>query len=182
MLALHSLAINHGVLSASPSVDHSVGVEVSPTNDAPDLPVSQSGQSVAPVSVVLNTAPISPLSARPKEEKPGSKLSFISHQNQGTGQVMMLGDAGSPRFIHRELPIYPFIARKLGKEGKVVLKLALDAQGKLQRIDTVEENGFGSADAARSAITKSTFEPAISNSRAIPSQVLVPIRFVIQEG
>jgi protein TonB len=92
---------------------------------------------------------------------------------------MMLGEAGSPRFIHRELPEYPFLARKLGKEGKVVLRLALDEKGRLQRIDTVEASGFGFADAASRAIRKSTFEPAISNGAAISSLVLVPIRFVL---
>lgn len=40
------------------------------------------------------------------------------------------------------------MARKLGKEGKVVLRLALDAQGQLQGIDIVEANGFGFAEAA----------------------------------
>ena len=46
-------------------------------------------------------------------------------QTNGTETIrdMSLGDAGAPRFIHREMPIYPFIARKLGKEGKVVLRL-----------------------------------------------------------
>jgi len=93
---------------------------------------------------------------------------------------MTLGDAGSPRFIHRESPKYPFMARKLGKEGKVLLKLALDAQGRLQGIDTVEANGFGFAEAASSAIKKSTFAPAVRNGKAISSQVLVSVRFVLQ--
>jgi len=29
---------------------------------------------------------------------------------------MAFGQVGSPRFIHREIPKYPFMARKLGKE------------------------------------------------------------------
>lgn len=94
---------------------------------------------------------------------------------------MTMGDVGSPRFIHREMPVYPFMARKLGKEGKVVLRLALDAQGKLQGIDTVESNGFGFADAASVAIRKSTFEPVVRNGSAIASLVLVSVRFVLKE-
>jgi protein TonB len=92
---------------------------------------------------------------------------------------MMLGEAGAPRFIHQELPVYPFLARKLGKEGKVILRLALDEKGRLQGIDTVEASGFGFADAASRAIRKSTFEPAVSNGVAVSSRVLVPIRFVL---
>lgn len=95
---------------------------------------------------------------------------------------MTLGEAGSPRFIHKESPKYPFLARKLGKEGKVILRLALNDQGQLQGIDTVESSGFGFAEAASAAIRKSTFAPAMSNGRTISSLVLVPIRFVLNEG
>jgi len=95
---------------------------------------------------------------------------------------MVLGEVGSPRFIHRELPIYPLIARKFGKEGKVVLRLTLDAQGQLQGIEVIEANGFGFAEAASAAIRQSTFAPAVKNGRVISSKVLVPIRFVLHEG
>jgi len=95
---------------------------------------------------------------------------------------MTMGDAGSPRFIHREAPLYPFTARRLGKEGRVVLRLALDAQGRLQGIDVVEADGFGFAEAASAAVRKSTFAPAVKNGRAVSSQVLVPVRFVLRGG
>jgi protein TonB len=95
---------------------------------------------------------------------------------------MMLGDADAPRFIHRELPKYPLSARKFGKEGNVVLRLALDTQGQLEGIEVIEANGFGFAESAQAAIRKSTFAPAFKNGRAISSQVLVPIRFVLHEG
>jgi TonB family protein len=168
------LPVRHGDGSAAPLAVQNVGMKTSPSNEAPISTALQSAQSLAPASLVLNTAPISPLSARSQEEIPGGKLSIPSRQNSGTGQDMVLGDVGSPRFIHRESPIYPFMARKLGKEGKVVLRLALDAQGRLQGIDVVEANGFGFAEAASSAIRKSTFAPAIRDGRTISSRVLVP--------
>lgn len=72
------------------------------------------------------------------------------------------------------------MARKLGKEGKVVLRLTLDAQGQLQAVETVEASGFGFAEAANTAIRMSTYAPAVKNGRAISSQVLVPVKFVLQ--
>jgi protein TonB len=93
---------------------------------------------------------------------------------------MTLGETGSPRFIHKESPIYPFLARKLGKQGHVILRVALNDQGQLQGIDTVESSGFGFAEAASAAIRKSTFAPAASNGKAISSKVLVPVRFMLQ--
>jgi len=176
------LPVTHGGGSAAPRAVQNVGMKTSPSNEAFISTVLQPAQSLTPAGLALNTAPISQPSTRSQEESRGGELSILSHQNSGTGPVMVLGDVGSPRFIHRELPTYPFMARKLGKEGKVVLRLALDAQGRLQGIDIVEANGFGFAEAASSAIRKSTFAPAVRDGRAISSRVLVPVRFVLKEG
>lgn len=164
------------------STDRNTDVMVSPSQKAPDVSALRPRQVITPAGNGAGSAPASPFPNGPQEDMSGNKPSVPAHHNQGPAPGMMLGDAGAPRFIHRELPVYPVMARKLGKEGKVVLRLALDAQGKLQGIDTVESNGFGFADAASTAIRKSTFEPAVSNGRAVSSQVLVPIRFVLNEG
>ncbi len=167
--------IKHAVMAIHPFADPPS------KDDTPNISLPQSVQGVTPTSTLAHNAPVSPLSSRPREENSGIK-SIHSHQDQETGPVMKLGDAGSPCFIHRESPIYPFMARKLGKEGKVVLKLTLDAQGELQKIDAVEANGFGFTEAASEAIKKSKFAPAIKNGNTISSQVLVSVRFVLKEG
>lgn len=167
---------------ASPRVVQAADTEAFPANDAPGLRVPQSAEQMASATALLAAAPISPLSVRPQKESSGGTSSTPSRQNFGTGQPMEWGSSGSPRFIHSEPPIYPFIARKLGKEGNVILRLSLGAQGQLQGVDIVESNGFGFAEAASAAIRKSTFAPAVRNGRAISSQVLVLIRFVMHEA
>lgn len=132
-------------------------------------------------TVALRTAATGQQSAQSREENPERVSTLSSRQNSDSGQVLSLGEPGSPRFIHKEIPIYPFVARKLGKEGNVLLRLALDAEGRLQQIETVKANGFGFAEAASAAIRKSTFTPATSNGRSISSLVLVPVRFVLNE-
>lgn len=159
-------------------------VEIARHPDAPGLPAPLPAQVTAP-ALTPAASPGTSNSAMPGHtsvKPPGGRLAIAAGQNLGAEQDMVLGDTGSPRFIHRETPAYPFMARKLGKEGKVVLRLALDAQGRLQEIDVVEANGFGFAEAACSAIRKSTFAPASQNSRAMPSRVLVTIRFVLHEA
>ena len=154
-------------------------VRMVPSKDIPSVAVYRLVQVTTSPGTMANSAAVSPPPSHKQEDNPGGRASIASHQPQVTGETMILGEAGSPRFIHRELPVYPFLARKLGKEGKVVLQLALDEKGKLQGIDTIEASGFGFVDAASTAIRKSTFEPAISNGVAISSRVLVPIRFVL---
>ena len=156
-------------------------IEASPSIAAAESATIKPAEKTALTSTSGNTA-INQQSSRSKGDNPGRNSNVPPSQHNGSGQVMTLGEAGSPRFIHKEAPIYPFLARKLGKEGKVILRLALNDQGQLQGIDTVESSGFGFAEAASAAIRKSTFAPAMSNGRTISSQVLVPIRFVLNEG
>lgn len=157
---------------ATPPSDASHGLTASQLIQ-PTLSIDRA--AAVPDRATTGTPPV-----RPEVENPGSKAAFSSGQNSGTEKVLLLGDAGSPSFIHRELPLYPFMARKYGKEGKVLLRLALDAHGKLLGIDTVEANGFGFAEAAISAIRKSTFAPAVKDGRSVSSQVLVSVKFVLQ--
>lgn len=162
------------------TVEPNAAIKTSPAKEAPEMTTPKPALSNVPASIAQKTVPISQISTRSHEESSGSKSTISSGQSSGSVHVMTLGDPGSPSFIHRETPIYPFIARKLGKEGKVLLRLVLDAQGQLQRIETVETNGFGFVEAASAAIKKSTFTPAVSNGRTVSSQVLVPIRFVLK--
>jgi protein TonB len=62
------------------------------------------------------------------------------------------------------------------------LRLTLDAQGQLRGVEIIEANGFGFAESATAAIRKSTFAPAVRSGRAVSSQVLVPVRFVLHES
>jgi protein TonB len=90
------------------------------------------------------------------------------------------GSVGAPAFLHREMPVYPFVARRYGKEGKVVLKLLIDQNGILQNIEVIEPSGFGFTEAAMSAIKKSTFIPAHRNGENIPSRALLAVRFILR--
>ena len=90
------------------------------------------------------------------------------------------GDNGSPAFIHQEIPVYPILARRLGKEGKVLLKLLIDTNGKLQKIEVVEPAGFGFTEAALEAVKKSTYAPGYRNGERVLTKALLPVRFQLQ--
>lgn len=107
-----------------------------------------------------------------------ASLSGVAGVSETVG-VMNLGDTGAPHFVHREPPAYPFLARRLGKEGKVIVRLTLDETGRQKNIEIIEPGGFGFTDAAVEALKKSIFTPARLNGKAISSRVLVPVRFVL---
>ncbi|HET6459723.1 MAG TPA: TonB family protein [Syntrophales bacterium] len=96
--------------------------------------------------------------------------------NRGIAETIF-GNSGAPAFIHREMPVYPLLARRLGKEGRVVLELLIDKSGILQHIKVVEPSGFGFTEAAVAAIKKSVFSPAYSNGEKVPSKAILSVRF-----
>ena len=90
------------------------------------------------------------------------------------------GSSGAPSFIRRETPVYPPAARRLGKEGKVVLRLTIDSQGRVQAIEIIEDAGYGFSEAAVEAVRKSTFAPAFLNGQRITARAILPVRFRLQ--
>ncbi|MBN2653488.1 MAG: TonB family protein [Nitrospirae bacterium] len=87
------------------------------------------------------------------------------------------GAAGSPTFVHREVPEYPFLARRLGKEGTVRLRLNINEKGELIKIEVVEHAGYGFTESAKNAVRKSRFAPAVVNGSKVSSKALLTVKF-----
>jgi protein TonB len=115
------------------------------------------------------------------EEQP-----LVSHNvaKNDTGKPIetRFGESVAPAFLHREMPVYPMMARKLGKEGKVVLKLTIDEYGNLLKVEVIDGAGYGFTEAAVEAVKKSTFQPAKKEGKPVASRALLPIRFRLERS
>lgn len=66
------------------------------------------------------------------------------------------------------LPSYPPQARRLGRDGKVKLELAVDPQGRVRRITILEETaGWGFGAAAQAAYGRARFSPPTLQGRPV---------------
>lgn len=92
----------------------------------------------------------------------------------------LLGSSGAPSFLHRVEPVYPFVARRIGKEAEVTLRLSIDETGKLERVEVVRDAGYGFSKAAIAAVESSSYRPATRNGAAVAGTALITIRFVLQ--
>lgn len=92
------------------------------------------------------------------------------------------GSTNGPRFAHRMLPKYPRLARELGKEGKVVLKLTIDERGRLANVEVVDKAGSGFDEEAVKAVKGSTFLPATKNGKPVTCVARLPIRFELRSS
>ncbi|MEN6317264.1 MAG: TonB family protein [Syntrophaceae bacterium] len=131
--------------------------------------------------VTLNDMPVMLAAQKMENQLPTQteSTSLGKAKNQAIVETSF-GNTGAPAFLHREMPVYPFVARRYGKEGKVVLKLLIDEDGVLQNIEVIEPSDFGFTEAAVSAITKSTFTPAYRNGEKIVSKAILSVRFILR--
>ncbi|WP_299202236.1 energy transducer TonB [uncultured Amphritea sp.] len=78
-------------------------------------------------------------------------------------------------------PQYPRLARKLGIEGQVILRVEIGRDGSVEGLRLEQSSGSDLLDqAARSAVQRWQFVPATQNGLAVASYVRVPIDFVLE--
>lgn len=76
---------------------------------------------------------------------------------------------------------YPAISRRLGEEGKVVLRVRVTADGRAASVDLEKSSNFERLDsAARQAVAGWRFVPAKRGDQAIESTVIVPVLFRLE--
>jgi len=86
-----------------------------------------------------------------------------------------------PSFVVREEPSYPARARRAGAEGRVVVRVAISAEGTVTALTVQESSGSALLDeAALSAARASRFSPASRDGVAEPSEAVAAYRFELR--
>ena len=101
----------------------------------------------------------------------------------GDGSVeRTFGTPDGPSFLHRVVPSYPAFAKRLEKQGTVLLRVTIDERGRPAEVEILRKAGFGLDEEAVRAIKESTFVPAKRDGRPLTCKALLPIRFVLKES
>ena len=87
-----------------------------------------------------------------------------------------------PRFgvsyLNNPAPDYPPMSRRLGEEGRTVMKVLVSAEGAAEDVKIETSSGSERLDnAAVAAVKKWRFIPAKKNNRPLSAYVLVPMKF-----
>lgn len=93
----------------------------------------------------------------------------------------------APRFdaayLNNPPPSYPASSRRLGEEGRVVLRVFVTAEGRTNDIRIERSSGYARLDrAATDAVSRWRFVPAAQLDRPVGAWVLVPISFALKQG
>lgn len=92
------------------------------------------------------------------------------------------GTRAAPRFdaayLHNPRPVYPPLSRRLGEQGKVLLRVRVSAEGRPVAVDLEKSSNFERLDeVARQAVERWRFVPARHGDEAIEGMVIVPVEF-----
>ena len=84
--------------------------------------------------------------------------------------------AGNPK------PIYPMEAKRRGIEGNVLLYVEVSAAGRAALVKVQQSSGHPDLDqAAKSAVERWRFEPAMQGGQAVPGAANVPVQFRLED-
>ena len=85
-------------------------------------------------------------------------------------------------YLNNPRPVYPAASRRLGEEGRVVVKVRVAADGRALAVDLEKSSNFERLDeAACQAVARWRFVPARRGDEALESSVLVPLVFRLDD-
>lgn len=143
-------------------------------------PVAATPAEAAPSS------PVTDASAEDVEEStpPPAMVAAASGPTEKTPPPVVEEVVEPPRFgaayLHNPPPSYPSTSRRLGEEGRVMLRVLVAKSGDADAVEIESSSGSSRLDkAAREAVKKWKFIPAKRNNQPINAYVLVPIQFTL---
>ena len=178
----------------APIAELAVVIHTAPTPAAPMAaapPPSPSKATVAqhapvptprrPPTIVAAPSP----EAQPLASVAPSSLPEPAHtaSSSGAGASHTQGNARTPprfdaAYLHNPAPAYPTASRRLGEEGKVLLRVRVSPEGRSVAVDIEKTSNFERLDeAARNAVQRWRFVPAHHGEEAVEGVVIVPIAF-----
>lgn len=164
-------------MDTKPPLHQAASAVANPTTTHTAPPSSNSiSPTTTPVKNIVTTGSSS-------NHQSSSTASGVAPSNQASNRILSdvtFGVGSGPSFINRVTPIYPNIAKRFNKEGKVVLRLTIDESGALKHVEVLDDPGYGFAPAAVDAVKKSIFMPARVDGRPVVAKAILPVRFALK--
>lgn len=170
----------------APKVEPKVQSEPKPVKlkpvEKPKPPKPKKQRIVSKAPVVKQEYVASPPSVvEPAPEEPAPEpIAAAAPVQMPTGPVMLSSElsVSCPKLT---APTYPSISRRMGEEGKLVLRVELDEDGRVDNARVATSSGYPRLDNAALATVKEwQCQPSMRNGQPIRAVALQPFNFVLQ--
>lgn len=128
----------------------------------------------APVGVVAPPAPLPPITApvAPAPEPPPPAP-------PAPPQIQL--PSSDAAYLQNPSPVYPAISRRLGEQGKVLVRVLIGVNGQPERVEIKRSSGFERLDnAARDYVMKCRYVPGKVNGVVQAMWYEAPVNFVLE--
>lgn len=89
----------------------------------------------------------------------------------------------SAAYLQNPTPPYPALSRRLGEQGKVILNVYVNKDGKAETVVIAKSSGFSRLDeSAQNTVKNWRFAAAKKGDQLTPSWVQVPINFILDSN
>jgi protein TonB len=186
-VALAPNSVEVDLVAAAPSEDAAVETPVEEPEETPvdmtpkpeDMLVPEPDKPQIP-KIFDKPKPV--VKAEPKESVKGDGSSAIPGKDATTLKANRGTDTtNKPGYFRNPNPPYPESLRLAKVEGKVVLSVLVNAQGKVEEVSVKTSSGYPAFDEASVKTIKKSwlFKPARIAGVPVSSQVDIPIRFTL---
>lgn len=135
----------------------------------PPTPVEPPKTPPAPEPVVVAPAPPAPPAPAPVVTAPPPP--------PAEPKVRAIGDAGI-EYVRAPTTTYPRLSMRLKETGDLLVRVLVNEQGRVERVELQKSSGFPRLDsAAREAAQQAVFKPYLEGGRAVSVWVVVPFSF-----
>ncbi len=84
------------------------------------------------------------------------------------------------QYILAPQPVYPQMSKRMGEQGKVVLRILVNENGKPDQVTVQTSSGSARLDeAGRQAALRALFKPHMEDGRAVSVYAIVPLVFTL---
>lgn len=136
---------------------------------APNAPTGSVDSAPAPAAEPAPAAV--PAAAQPAPAAPASPPA---------GEAVQLPSSNAA-YLNNPRPSYPSISRRMGEQGKVLLRVLVDENGLPQQIEIKQSSGFDRLDkAALASVKQWRFVPGKRGGVAQAMWTIVPVNFVLE--
>lgn len=90
------------------------------------------------------------------------------------------GPVSAPVKVSGADPVYPEVARKVGREGVVILECLVDRAGRVREVSVLKGEPLGLTEAAVEAVRGWSFKPADMEGQPVDVLYILTVRFSLQ--
>ncbi len=138
------------------------------------LPVKRILKEPPKKIITAEAAKPSEFVAPPPEEKPQPAPVIV--------EAIIIPPKFNADYLDNPKPGYPTMSKRLGEQGKVLLRVLVNSKGFPDKVEIDKSSGFARLDnAALQAVERWKFVPARQGAQAVVASVIVPVSFILEK-